>query len=97
MPANNPDSMQESHAPAASPIDFKRGPLHEEIAQCARDLWAKSGKPDDRDVEIWLEAEQRLLSVTKSPGGKNSGPISPFEPPPEKSGIKTRQRPRLKG
>jgi hypothetical protein len=35
---------------------------HEEIAMPARILWQNKGCPQGRDEEIWLEAEQTLLS-----------------------------------
>jgi hypothetical protein len=38
------------------------GPSHDEIAALARILWLKKECPQDRDDEIWLEAEQGLLS-----------------------------------
>jgi hypothetical protein len=38
-------------------------PSHDEIAQCARELWTESGQPEGRDDAIWLEAETRLLSA----------------------------------
>ena len=36
-------------------------PSHPEIARCAAQLWEKRGRPNNRDEEIWLEAEQLLL------------------------------------
>lgn len=58
--------MQESHSPshALSQDDTRHAPLHDDIAQCARDLWVEYGRPADRDLEIWLEAEKRLFSAT---------------------------------
>jgi hypothetical protein len=53
--------MKESHIPSASLSGVKRTPLHEEIAQCAHEIWLQSGKPADRDMAIWLEAEQRFI------------------------------------
>jgi hypothetical protein len=72
--------MQESHTSAISAIDVKRAPLHEEIARCARDKWVQSGKPADRDLIIWLEAEQRLLSATKVPENSRTAPSSRPQP-----------------
>jgi hypothetical protein len=37
-------------------------PSHPEIARLAAQLWEKRGRPDGRDEEIWLQAEQQLLS-----------------------------------
>lgn len=42
-------------------------PSHDEIALCARALWAESGQPEGRDDAIWLEAENRLLSAHRAP------------------------------
>ena len=77
--------MQDSHPPVLSPPDANRAPLHDEIAQCARDLWVQQGQPADRDLAIWLEAEQRLLSASQAPRGENSGPASALGLPPGKS------------
>lgn len=74
--------MQESHTPITSPADTSRAPLHDDIAQCARDLWVQYGRPADRDVAIWLEAEQRLLSATQASPENNSGPASWLGLPP---------------
>ncbi len=35
-------------------------PTHDEIAQCARDIWHSRGCPNGRDDEIWFEAEGKL-------------------------------------
>ena len=66
--------MQNSTAAASSPSVTQRPPLHDEIAQCARDLWFKEGQPVDRDVGIWLDAEQRLLAA--SPAQRVEDPAS---------------------
>ena len=42
----------------------QREPSHGEIAQLAYEFWEKSGKPADREVEFWLQAEQLLRSRT---------------------------------
>jgi len=42
-------------------------PSHDEIAQCARELWTESGRPDGRDEAIWFEAERRLISERRAP------------------------------
>lgn len=38
-------------------------PTHERIAARAREIWIESGCPQNRDVEIWLEAEAELLAT----------------------------------
>jgi hypothetical protein len=42
------------------------GPSHEEISVEAEVLWRQEGCPKDRDKEIWLEAERRLLHVART-------------------------------
>ncbi len=42
-------------------------PKHDDIAQCARELWIESGRPSNRDEAIWLEAERRLIAARRSP------------------------------
>jgi hypothetical protein len=68
--------MQEIKAPSSSPLTAKRAPLHDEIAQCARELWVKYGQPADRDTEIWLEAEQRLNRTAAVVREKASAPVA---------------------
>jgi hypothetical protein len=43
--------------------DTRELPLNEEISRHAYDLWERYGRPDGRDVEIWLEAERQLLGA----------------------------------
>jgi hypothetical protein len=57
--------MQETHTPISVPDDTKHVPLHNDIAQCAQELWLQYGKPTDRDLAIWLEAEHKLFSATQ--------------------------------
>jgi LmbE family N-acetylglucosaminyl deacetylase len=42
-------------------------PSHNEIAQCARELWTESGQPEGRDEAIWFEAERRLIAERQAP------------------------------
>lgn len=42
-------------------------PKHDDIAQCARELWIESGRPANRDEAIWLEAERRLVAARRAP------------------------------
>lgn len=42
-------------------------PSHDDIAQCARELWTESGRPSNRDEAIWLEAERRLVAARRAP------------------------------
>ena len=68
--------MQESFTSVTSPAITQPAPLHDDIAQCARDLWVQCGRPADRDLAIWLEAEQRLRAATEAVRGKNFGSTS---------------------
>ena len=36
-------------------------PSHAEIASYAEQLWEQRGRPANRDIDIWLEAEEMLL------------------------------------
>jgi hypothetical protein len=38
---------------------------HEEVAQCAHQIWQEYGQPTGRDEEIWFEAERRLQAGRK--------------------------------
>jgi hypothetical protein len=64
--------MQDSGTSVTSPGATKPAPLHDDIAQCAKDLWVQYGRPADRDLAIWLEAEQRLRAATDASRAKNS-------------------------
>ena len=55
--------MKESLTSGTRPSESKHVPLHNDIAQCAQELWLQYGQPVGRDFEIWLEAEQRLFSA----------------------------------
>lgn len=47
-------------------------PSHDDVAQCARELWQSYGQPEGRDQEIWLEAERKLAAQAKSAGKAQS-------------------------
>lgn len=51
-------------------------PTHEAITQRAREIWENKGKPQGRDDECWLEAEQQLKGSAEdhSRAPKNSSP-----------------------
>jgi hypothetical protein len=49
-----------------------RSPTHQEIADYAHRLWLRKGRPDGRDLEIWLEAEKKLKSASRSGNLGNS-------------------------
>jgi hypothetical protein len=50
------------HTDSTAPTDTLQTLSHEDITQCARELWAQQGCPEGRDEAIWLEAESRLLA-----------------------------------
>ena len=64
--------MQAIQSAATRPAVSQRVLPHDEIAQCARDLWIEYGRPTDRDQAIWFEAEQRLLAATQTPPVNNA-------------------------
>lgn len=74
--------MQELPAQVSRPADINRAPLHDEIAQRARDLWSQYGQPADRDLAIWLEAEQQLHSGTPTSPEPDCAPPPQVELPP---------------
>jgi len=67
--------MQEPHLTASNLDDTQNAPLHNDIAQCAKELWVHYGKPADRDLAIWLEAEHKMFSAVHASREKNSGPV----------------------
>lgn len=36
---------------------------HEAITERARELWIQHGRPENCDLDIWLEAEAELLAI----------------------------------
>ncbi len=38
---------------------------HDEIARRAYQLWEQRGRPQGRDLELWLEAEQQTIPASK--------------------------------
>jgi uncharacterized coiled-coil protein SlyX len=58
-------SSSTTHATASTP-------KHDDIAQCARELWIESGRPANRDEAIWLEAERRLVAARRAPAAVRS-------------------------
>lgn len=47
---------------------------HDAITQRAREIWRARGRPAGQDVEIWLEAEQDLVSENKIPASPPAEP-----------------------
>lgn len=60
------------HTDSTAQTDAPHTVSHEDIAQCARELWAQQGCPENRDEAIWLEAESRLLASRR--GASRSPP-----------------------
>jgi hypothetical protein len=54
-------------SPATEATATDPNPSHDEIAQCARELWMESGQPEGRDDAIWFEAERRVVSERRAP------------------------------
>ena len=49
-------------APATRHAAAPRAPAHAVISASAKALWEEAGRPEGRDLAIWLEAERRLRS-----------------------------------
>ena len=79
----NESLVRSSFAPASAPT-------HDEIAQCARELWTESGRPGGRDEAIWLEAERRLVAARRAPVAKQT----PINGPANANAATTLNRPR---
>ncbi len=53
-------------SPFLAPADAEATePTRERIAARAREIWLASGYPQNRDLEIWLEAESELLAACR--------------------------------
>jgi hypothetical protein len=58
--------IHESSFPVTAATATDSNLSHDEIAQCARELWTESGQPEGRDQAIWFEAERRLVSERRA-------------------------------
>lgn len=47
-------------------------PTQEEISRRAATLWENYGRPEGRDLDIWLEAERQLLGVDPLVEGRHN-------------------------
>jgi hypothetical protein len=62
---------------AATPAPFikrtlgRRAPTQDEIAALAKTHWEKAGRPEGRDIAIWLEAERKLRSASDLPSAED--------------------------
>jgi hypothetical protein len=77
----NPMLMNSTLIPAA--IETNPSPSHDEIAQCARQLWTESGQPEGRDQAIWYEAERLLASGRQAPLATATAPQAAVAPAPK--------------
>jgi len=68
--------MHDTYPPIPFTADLKCMPLHADIAECAEKLWVGYGRPADRDLAIWLEAEHELFFAAQTADEKNSGPVA---------------------
>jgi Protein of unknown function (DUF2934) len=58
--------------PAAEPVEVGSDDLHEIIARRAQEIYERSGRIADRDVENWMQAEAEILSERKNGAGKSA-------------------------
>lgn len=58
------------------PADTRRKVLHDDIARRAQELWEQYGRPQERDLEIWLEAERQLLGADPAVKTEGQGSVS---------------------
>jgi len=69
-------SADQNPVPLPSEQQAQARPLHRNIAERARRLWENYGRPEGRDVEIWLEAENQLLGVDPKIVAQGGGSVS---------------------
>jgi hypothetical protein len=58
------------------PADTRTMPLEKRIARQAYTLWEGYGRPAERDLDIWLEAERQVLGVDASVNQQGFGSVS---------------------
>jgi len=49
---------------ARQSVNAAVGPSFDEVSRRAFQIWEQTGRPDGRDLENWLQAEQELRSAT---------------------------------
>ena len=62
--------------PSADPVDTRTLPLETRISAQARTLWEGYGRPEGRDVAIWLEAERQVLGVDSRVNQQAGGAVA---------------------
>ena len=63
----------------------QNNPNHDEIARLAYLAWEKAGKPANQELELWLKAEQQVLTSNKPAAQR---PITPAKPQPRPAAAK---------
>lgn len=67
--------MDKPPAPV-EPADTRTLPLEKRIARQAYALWEGYGRPAERDLDIWLEAERQVLGVDQRVNQQSFGAVS---------------------
>jgi hypothetical protein len=62
--------------PHSVPVDTRTEPLETRISRQARELWENYGRPEGRDLSIWLEAERQVLGVDSKVSQQAGGAVS---------------------
>lgn len=68
-------SMNNSSAPAVT-ADTRTISLETRISRQAYQLWESYGRPEGRDVAIWLEAERQVLGADPQVSAAQSGSVA---------------------
>jgi|GEM_PF-6133171 len=63
-------------------IAINRTPTKEEVSLLASQLWEKQGRPSERDLEFWLQAESQLLAWAESKTGEPTAKTRTSTPRP---------------
>ena len=65
-------------------------PTHDEIAQCARDIWHERHCPSGCDDEIWFEAEAKLKDRSARSASGSHGAAEQKSPAPSPDDLAAR-------
>lgn len=73
---------QSGTTPATDTANTASPATHDAIARRAQQIWENLGRPGDRDVEIWLQAERELEAQPSGRAAQNapSAETAPAEP-----------------
>ncbi len=58
------------------PVDTRDIAVEHETAKRAYALWESYGRPDGRDLEIWLEAERQFLGTDSAVNASHGAPVA---------------------